>query len=228
MDRPPQFPEHYWRSLDEHQLAAMAELSAAHEKMSRVFVLDSMGSEIRLEPLRPTGSRLFCMSSAAVPGSSDADVLVFGITSLIESLQAANWMSVAASHPDQWLDMPSERRRGGASLYKNGVNAIIFLPQHAELYQRWRTATAVCALLGGPVSREHRVEMFRLICDRAEFGQSAYRQQLGVTADYCEEQGNGFDFFLRELAESLEPPPKASVVERPLLSIPANAFAFVD
>lgn len=206
-DFPVQFPKHYLDQLERfpESLAAMREL------------LDWAKDNTDIE-FQPTGSRLFCE-----PGrydhllrqnrDPDFDVLVYvprrtdstavdnqafdGKTSRLRGL---GWQQVAFNH-----DNASTNGRAGASVYKNNVNAILFHPNDEAVYRDWMRATMVCALLGGPMDREHRVQMFELIRS-SRFSKSHLGELLGVTSDFLEDSQSGFTDAVRLLANTMNPP----------------------
>lgn len=103
--------------------------------------------------LRPSGSRWICPANAK--DHSDWDVFFVASEEFAKTLEADKWGRKA----------PPEIGSGGvdvdgACLYNGSLNAILFYPSHIDKYNRFKAATNFCKSIGGPTSKDERVEVF--------------------------------------------------------------------
>lgn len=105
---------------------------------------------------KPTGSRLFCPSTVVDP---DFDLFCRGCRVDAINLISAGW-EPGTSLTDEFLEGGQEHLRF-ASLRRGRVNAIVIFED--DLYDKFRVATDLCCMLGGPTNRPQRIAVFRAV-----------------------------------------------------------------
>lgn len=104
----------------------------------------------------PTGSRLFCPSRAE---QSDFDFYCLADREDAIHLIANGWTAGTSLTAD-FLEGGQEHLQF-ASIKRGRVNAIMIFD--ADLHKRFRVATGLCCMLGGPATKRERIAIFRAV-----------------------------------------------------------------
>jgi hypothetical protein len=104
----------------------------------------------------PSGSRWICPMAAAK--DADWDLFFVADDKYIEALLGRGFVRRRPTEPQSYPQIEDEN--DGACLYQDGLNLVVIKREFVAKYDAFKAATDFCKTLGGPSTRESRVEIF--------------------------------------------------------------------